>query len=262
MASMRQQRERRRAERERRAQHAAKVKAQRSRSAQAEAAPSFSPEEIEQASAKLSAYFSLARGFEPAGHQHDILSTVQRFLEDCWSRPAAQHDGLRVLDINLPPGAGKSAIISATLPPWVLGQRPFERIGIISAKGDLASMFEVVTKVDIESGEVYAACFPDADARPDRSRGWAKGTLYLQGLPHREVTPSIATSGLFGSIIGKRFTLIILDDPQDQESAGTPGQRRKTWEFINGTVGCFRVHREVCPVARLSVCSNAYMRTT
>jgi len=181
-------------------------------------------------------YFNLARGYRPAPHQVRILREVQEFLEECWRTPPGEADGLRVLVVNMPPGAGKSSIISATAPPWILGHRPFERMGIVSAKGDLAAMFESVTKVDIESGNVYAECFPDEAARPDASRGWAKGTLYLKGLPAGEATPSINTAGLFGSILGKRWTFLILDDPQDQETARTPDQRKKTWEFINGTV--------------------------
>lgn len=181
-------------------------------------------------------YFNLARGYQPAPHQVRILREVQTFLEDCWSTPPGEAQGLRVLVVNMPPGAGKSSIISATAPPWILGHRPWERMGIVSAKGDLAAMFESVTKVDIESGNVYAECFPSEAARPDGSRGWAKGTLYLKGLPAGEATPSINTAGLFGSILGKRWTFLVLDDPQDQETARTPDQRRKTWEFINGTV--------------------------
>ncbi len=181
-------------------------------------------------------YFNLARGFKPARHQVRILREVQAFLEECWATPPGETEALRVLVVNLPPGAGKSSIISATAPPWILGHRPFERMGIVSAKGDLAAMFESVTKVDIEAGNVYAECFPDEHARPDTSRGWAKGTLYLKGLPAGEATPSINTAGLFGSILGKRWTFLILDDPQDQETARTPEMRKKTWEFINGTV--------------------------
>lgn len=181
-------------------------------------------------------YFKMARGFKPARHQVRILREVQTFLEECWATPPGEADTLRVLVVNLPPGAGKSSIISATAPPWILGHRPFERMGIVSAKGDLAAMFENVTKADIESGNIYAECFPTESARPDTSRGWAKGTLYLKGLPAGEATPSINTAGVFGSIIGKRWTFLILDDPQDQESARTPEMRRKTWEFINTTV--------------------------
>lgn len=181
-------------------------------------------------------YFNLARGYKPAPHQVRILREVQEFLEDCWATPPGEAAGLRVLVVNMPPGAGKSSIISATAPPWILGHRPFERMGIVSAKGDLAAMFESVTKVDIESGNVYAECFPGEDARPDASRGWAKGTLYLKGLPAGQATPSINTAGLFGSILGKRWTFLILDDPQDQETSRTAEQRKKTWEFINGTV--------------------------
>ena len=188
------------------------------------------------ARARLSMYFNVARGYQPAPHQVRILREVQAFLEDCWSTPPHEAQGLRVLVVNMPPGAGKSSIISATAPPWILGHRPFERMGIVSAKGDLAAMFESVTKVDIEAGNVYAECFPGEAARPDSTRGWAKGTLYLKGLPPGEATPSINTAGLFGSILGKRWTFLILDDPQDQETARTPEQRRKTWEFINGTV--------------------------
>ena len=104
--------------------------------------PSLYDVQLELARRDLSEYFELARGFRPAPHQRVILNTLKDFLDDCWSAPPGEHSKLRVLNINLPPGAGKSSIISATLPAWVLGKRPYERIGIISAQGTLSGLFE------------------------------------------------------------------------------------------------------------------------
>ena len=194
------------------------------------------PELVALARIDFTTYWQASTGFTPAQHQERICQEVQAFLEDCWSRPAHEHDTLRVLVINLPPGAGKSTITSGKLPSWILGTRPHERIGLVSAKGDLADLFELVTKSDIEQGDLYQACFPTDAAKPDKTRAWARGKLFVQGLPRQEITPSISASGLFGSILGKRFSTIILDDPQDQESAATPEMRDKTWRFIDGTV--------------------------
>ena len=184
----------------------------------------------------LELYFKLARGFSPALHQRAVIKLLQRFLIACWQTPPSKAEAFRVLNINMPPGSAKSTIVSSTLPAWVLGSRPFERIGIVSAKGDLVQLFETVIKKEISEGEVYTTVYTDEDNRPDYSRGWATGRLYVKGLPAGEITPSIAASGLYGSILGKRYTMIILDDAQDQEGARTPGQRDKTWQFINDTV--------------------------
>lgn len=191
---------------------------------------------VELARRDLAEYFELARGFKPAPHQKKILDKLNEFLIKCWSTPPGKHDKLRVLTINLPPGAGKSSIISSTLPAWVLGQRPKERIGIISAQGTLSGLFENTIKADIEEGEIYKACFPEEEARPDKSRGWAKGTLYLKGLPRGEATPSLVAAGLFGSVLGRRFTMLVLDDPQDQATTRTPEQRDMSWNFLDATV--------------------------
>ena len=198
--------------------------------------PSLYDVQLELARRDLSEYFELARGFRPAPHQRLILDTLKEFLNACWSTPPGEHSKLRVLNINLPPGAGKSSIISATLPAWVLGKRPHERIGIISAQGTLSGLFENTIKADIESGEVFRHCFPQAEARPDKSRGWAKGTLYLRGLPRAEATPSLVAAGLFGSVLGRRFTMLILDDPQDQMTTRTADQRQMSWNFLDATV--------------------------
>lgn len=198
--------------------------------------PSLYDVQLELARRDLSEYFELARGFRPAPHQRVILNTLKDFLDDCWSTPPGEHSKLRVLNINLPPGAGKSSIISATLPAWVLGKRPYERIGIISAQGTLSGLFENTIKADIESGEVFRHCFPQPEARPDKSRGWAKGTLYLRGLPRAEATPSLVAAGLFGSVLGRRFTMLILDDPQDQMTTRTSDQRQMSWNFLDATV--------------------------
>jgi predicted phage terminase large subunit-like protein len=192
--------------------------------------------QVELARRNLSDYFKLSRGLNPAPHQTLILEAVAEFLESCWSSPPAEQDKLRVLVINLPPGAGKSAIISATLPAWILGNRPFERIGIISAQGTLSGLFENTIRGDIEEGEVYRDCFPQWEARPDKKRGWSKGSLYLNGLPRREATPSVMSAGLFGSVIGRRYTMLVLDDPQDQMTTMTQDQRDRSWAFLDGTV--------------------------
>ena len=198
--------------------------------------PSLYEVQLELARRDLSEYFELARGFRPARHQQLILDTLKHFLQSCWDSPPGQHTKLRVLNINLPPGAGKSSIISATLPAWALGRRPFERIGIVSAQGTLSGLFENTIKADIETGEVFKHCFPQPEARPDKTRGWAKGTLYLKGLPRAEATPSLVAAGLFGSVIGRRFTMLILDDPQDQMTTRTADQRQMSWNFLDATV--------------------------
>ena len=198
--------------------------------------PSLYEVQLELARRDLSEYFELARGFQPAPHQKTILDELRDFLLTCWNTPPGAHTELRVLNINLPPGAGKSAIVSATLPAWALGNRPKERIGIISAQGTLSGLFENTIKTDIEVGEVFRHCFPNPDCRPDKSRGWAKGTLYLKGLPRAEATPSLVAAGLFGSVLGRRFTMLILDDPQDQMTTRTPDQRQMSWNFLDATV--------------------------
>ena len=68
----------------------------------------------------------------PAG----ALGALARFgTGRLMARGLGLHAPWGVLVVNLPPGAGKSSIISATAPPWILGHRPFERMGIVSAKG-------------------------------------------------------------------------------------------------------------------------------
>ena len=185
----------------------------------------------------LATYFWLARGLKPAKHQREIMTVIQEFLEEAWSIPAHELTGIRVLNINLPPGAGKSSISSMTLPPWVLGNKPHLQVGVVSAKGDLATIFKQATLKDLENGVAYQNCFPDEAARPDLDNWTATNGYFLKGADlKKELTPSLTASGLFGSILGKRYDLIIIDDGQDQETARTPGARRKTWEFIDDTV--------------------------
>ncbi|MDZ7703633.1 MAG: phage terminase large subunit [Trueperaceae bacterium] len=187
------------------------------------------------ARADLKAYFRLARGLEPAPHQVEILDGVQTFVERCWSAPPEAAEGLHIMTVNLPPGAGKSMTISQTLPEWVLGNRPWERILVVSAAADLATLFQTVTKATIEHSALYREVFPDERARPDKTRGWSNDALYLKGLPFGEASPSIMAAGLQGSILGKRATLIIIDDPQTPVT-NTKAGREKTWQLINGTV--------------------------
>lgn len=196
----------------------------------------YDEETLAKARQDLAFYFKLARELEPLPHQVTVMEHVQDFLERCWATSKEKVKGRRVLNINLPPGAGKSSIITTTTPPWILGRRPYERIGVISAKGDLADLFELVAKRDIESSDLYRAVFPDEDARPDHSRAWAHRKLFIKGLPRGQISPSLSASSIFGSILGKRFSCIIIDDGQDQNTARTPAARQKTWAFVDSSV--------------------------
>ena len=186
--------------------------------------------------ANLPTYFYLANGFMPASHQTEILTAVQEFLNEAWSKPPHLHETLPVLNINLPPGAGKSTVCVKTLAPWILGNRPFERVGIISAKGDLASSFEQGALADITEGAAYERCFPHPNSRPEKNKWTKEGGYFLKGALPNQITPSLISSGLYGSILGKRLTVILIDDGQDQETSRTLKQREKTWEFIFNTV--------------------------
>lgn len=196
----------------------------------------YDPDDLAKARANLTHYFEMARGLKPLPHQVKVMEAVQEFLEFCWSTPKEQVKGRRVLNINLPPGAGKSSIITTTTPPWILGKRPFERIGVVSGKGELADLFELVAKRDIESGELYRAVFPDDAVRPNKARAWSKNKLFIKGLPEGEITPSLSAMSIMGAVMGKRFSCIIIDDGQDQESTRTPHRRDETWAFVDNTV--------------------------
>lgn len=124
------------------------------------------------------------------------------------------------------------------------------RILIISRKFGGAQKSLLAVKSDLERNallrEDFAADRPwhptlvDVDGeRPGKEKGrglpWTQRALYVD----RDRTlkdPTVECVGVFGAITGGRFDLIIVDDPEDDQSVRKREQRNRLEEWLNSSV--------------------------
>ena len=109
-------------------------------------------------------------------------------------------EGPQRIIVNIPPGHGKSEEVSKWLPFWALANWPRMRIGLISYEASFAAGWGLKVKDLIEEHgpEIGLALRPDVQAK---------------NLWQLETDGYMATAGVGGPITGRRFDLIIVDDP-------------------------------------------------
>ena len=145
--------------------------------------------------------------------------------------------------IVMPPGFGKSTIVSQHWPSWYLGNHPDRSILLISNTDAQAKLFLDSNKVTMEHDPKWREVFPDV--APATERGWSNRGLFLKwrrdpetglALPDyitksaNDKDPSLSAFGVSGPVIGRRADVIIVDDPYSQEMARSDMQRE---EFLN-----------------------------
>jgi len=160
---------------------------------------------------------------------HEIIC---RYLER-WAFGQGD-DAIRRLMIFMPPGSGKSELVSRRLPAWIFGRNP--NIGIIATSyaASLAQDMNIDVQRIIDS-ELYRELFPDTSLSGKNSRNSLVGSAAAR---NREVFEIIGHKGYYkcagtqGSITGKRFFYGIIDDPmKGREFAESKTIRDKTYNW-------------------------------
>lgn len=126
------------------------------------------------------------------------------------------------LIITLPPGHLKSTIGSKGFPAFSLGHNPKEKIISISATANLAQDFGQAVRDTVASRE-YQMLFPGIRLSPD-TRAKLKWNTNSGGMYN--------AAGVGGSIVGKRATLGLLDDPvpgREEACSETWNRNFRTW---------------------------------
>ena len=123
---------------------------------------------------------------------------------------------IKRLMIFMPPGSGKSELVSIRLPAWILGRNPN---AFIMATSYSASLIRGMNKAvqRILQSEEYHELFPETQlytksARKDQD---VEGT-YTKNTEEFEIVNNkgyYKCAGVGGSITGKRFQFGIIDDP-------------------------------------------------
>jgi len=131
------------------------------------------------------------------------------------------------LMINIPPGSGKSEIISKCFPTWALGVRPQTQIMSVSYGADLAEKHSMEAREYYRS-DIYRQMFPRRSPildSQDTKSFWANkdGGYYI-------------ASGLDGAITGKRANIFLIDDPLRPGDADSDVERNKVNTWYSTTV--------------------------
>ncbi len=120
--------------------------------------------------------------------------------------------------VNLPPGRGKSSLISKWLPLWYLEHRPKDRVMVCSYGAGLAEFWGRATRDEAETNKKIKL-----KLREDSKAVGQWMTREGGGMK---------CDGVGGSILGFRFSLGVIDDPiKDHQDANSPVVREalKNW---------------------------------
>ena len=160
---------------------------------------------------------------------HEIMC---RYLER-WAFGQGD-DAIKRLMIFMPPGSGKSELVSRRLPAWIYGRNPDVGIIATSYAASLAQDMNIDVQRIIDS-ELYKELFPGTHLSGKNSRNSLVGSSAAR---NREVFEIIGHKGYYkcagvqGSITGKRFYYGIIDDPlKGRDFAESKTIRDKTYDW-------------------------------
>lgn len=139
---------------------------------------------------------------------------------------------IRRLAVSLPPGHGKSWLISRFFPGWWLGSRPKDRVIVVSMSEGLSATWSARTRDDL------AAWGPAVFGT--RVWGKAKATRWSMLEPNPPYLPTgggLFASGIDGTITGNRANLICFDDLyRDLREANNATLREAYYETYRSAV--------------------------
>lgn len=129
----------------------------------------------------------------------------------------------RRIVVTIPVRHGKTTLCSWATPLWFLANRPQGRILITAHGAEFARSWGRKVRDTVEE-------FPDY--------GWkVKAGAGTQNSWELESGGSLHTAGVGGSITGRGFDLIIVDDPiKSLEDAYSETYREKAWDWFQGTL--------------------------
>lgn len=167
----------------------------------------------------LSRYMRFVFGLMPAAHHLIWL----RALKDLKS-------GDRLL-IIAPPDHAKSTVVGLVWTSWLLANDPDHvHIGYVSNTARQANRESVAVRDLVAYSKRFHLLFPDVGL--DEKKGTSENEWFLRRTDPFDKDASFQCSGIGGPLLGARLTHLVIDDPADPESMGTPYQREKCIEWL------------------------------
>lgn len=159
------------------------------------------------------------------------------------------------LVIHAQAGSGKTTQMASRI-VWELGTNPALRVLLLCSGASLATEILSDIKQQITGNERVNLVFPDLRPMPRAGalgawEMWRDDKIKVAG--HRGKTPSVMADGIGGNIIGRRYDLIVVDDPHVLKTALTAHQRNKVIKTIREVV-----LSRLTPDGRVWMFSNAW----
>lgn len=153
-----------------------------------------------------------------------------------WIRILEDRERFPWVVVVAPPGFAKSTWFSLIYPAWELGVSQGKmRIGVVGNAGSQAGAW-VSAIGDAVEQPGFQSTYPFDGCHPDKQRGWSKSSFYLRGTPKGN-NPSCLASGMKGvSVLGKRFDLIVLDDPTTGDNARSKTEMEGQRDWLKKTL--------------------------
>jgi predicted phage terminase large subunit-like protein len=164
-------------------------------------------------------------------HLEYLCNEMQKMAEGVFENRPKEYD----LVVNISPGTTKSTIMSVMFTAWVWTRMPHAQICGASHTEDLAK--ELCMKArDLVMSERYKKLFPEIELRDDQNtkthfKNTFGGFRYAVGVE--------------GSVIGKHFHFIIIDDPVDPEGTESDAEMKIINRWITKTLITRKVNKAV-----------------
>jgi len=141
---------------------------------------------------------------------------------------------IKRLMVFMPPGSGKSELVSRNLPAWIFGKNPDAMMMATSYGASLASDMNRDVQRILDS-EAYKKVFPTVGLSGKSVRTVTTGSSYLRNTEVFEIVNHkgyYKCAGIGGSITGKRFFYGIIDDPlRGRKDAESQTTRDTIWNW-------------------------------
>lgn len=127
------------------------------------------------------------------------------------------------LILNMPPGHGKSELLSHWLPTWYLDNLPDQRLILTSHSAELAAHWGRTVRNEFEQNELLTTRLSPDSTAADRWNTPQGGGM--------------KTAGVGGGITGFRGNLLLVDDPHPTwEAVNSEAHRKRVAEWFDGTL--------------------------
>lgn len=157
---------------------------------------------------------------------------VPRPHHEEWIRFLQARDKFRWLVVIAPPGYAKSTWFSQAYISWRIGvSKGRARVGLISNSGSLAEDLGKSVADAIENPRyqhVYGI-------GPDMKKGWSLGEMWTTGAVDKS-NPNLHCVGIGGTVQGRRYDEIVLDDPSTWEQVRSETTMKGQRFFLKSTL--------------------------